>query len=33
MSKVQYDAANAKNIEANNTLYQAETAGVVHYNL
>ena len=33
MDKVQYDMSNAKNIEANNTLYQAETAGIVQYTI
>ena len=33
MNKIQYDTVNAKNIEETNTLYQAETAGVVQYSL
>lgn len=29
MNKIQYDTVNARNIEETNTLYQAETAGIV----
>ena len=33
MNKIQYDTVNARNIEETNTLYQAETAGIVQYSL